>query len=110
MSVAPSGRMPAGGYFFDAIIRQEPIEEERLDPLENVEEYGVLGEEDLSYLAQAARNAAATGRAVVGKFGSGFGDIATIPGVGLKHPKGIRDVAEWYMSYRDASGIYSPDV
>jgi uroporphyrinogen-III decarboxylase len=27
-----------------------------------------------------------------------LGDIALVPGVGLKNPKGIRSVAEWYMS------------
>jgi hypothetical protein len=26
------------------------------------------------------------------------GDIALVPGMQLHHPKGIRDVAEWYMS------------
>ncbi len=30
--------------------------------------------------------------------GHGFGDIALVPAPFLKHPKGIRDVAEWYMS------------
>ena len=30
--------------------------------------------------------------------GTAFGDIALVPGPWLKHPKGIRDVAEWYMS------------
>src|SRR3974377_1310919 len=29
-SVPPSGRMPAGGNFFDAIIRQEPVDEAKL--------------------------------------------------------------------------------
>lgn len=31
-SAMPSGRMPRNGYFFDAIIRQQPIDEEKLDP------------------------------------------------------------------------------
>ncbi|MFP4027513.1 MAG: uroporphyrinogen decarboxylase family protein [Candidatus Brocadiia bacterium] len=30
--------------------------------------------------------------------GTGFGDIALVPGPFLKHPRGIRDIAEWYMS------------
>jgi hypothetical protein len=30
-SIPPSARMPKTGYFFDAIIRQEPIEEDELD-------------------------------------------------------------------------------
>ena len=38
-TVSPSGRMPKGGYFFDSIIRQEPIDEERLNPEDNLEEF-----------------------------------------------------------------------
>ncbi|HRG56073.1 MAG TPA: uroporphyrinogen decarboxylase family protein, partial [Lacunisphaera sp.] len=30
--------------------------------------------------------------------GTGFGDIALVPAAFLKHPKGIRDVSEWYVS------------
>ena len=30
--------------------------------------------------------------------GIGFGDIALVPGPTVKHPKGIRDMTEWYMS------------
>ncbi len=30
--------------------------------------------------------------------GTAFGDIALVPGPFLKRPKGIRDVAEWYMA------------
>ena len=28
----PSGRMPKGGYYFDTIVRQEPIDDAKLDP------------------------------------------------------------------------------
>jgi uroporphyrinogen-III decarboxylase len=35
----------------------------------------------------------------MGNFGgTAFGDIALVPATQLKDPKGIRDVAEWYMS------------
>jgi uroporphyrinogen-III decarboxylase len=30
--------------------------------------------------------------------GTAFGDIALVPAPFLKHPRGIRDIAEWYMS------------
>ena len=33
----PSGRMPAGGFYFDTIIRQEPIDEARLDPADRAQ-------------------------------------------------------------------------
>jgi hypothetical protein len=94
-----SGRMPNGGHFFDVIVRQEPINEDRLNPEDNLEEYGPIDQDALHYLALATRNARASGRAVVANFGgTGLGDIARVPGPQLKHPKGIRDVAEWYMS------------
>jgi len=34
LSAPPSGRMPKDGYFFDTIVRQEPIDESRLNPAE----------------------------------------------------------------------------
>ena len=96
-----SARMPNGGYFFDAIIRQEPFDEENLNPADNLEEYGPIAEEELAHLEREARRAQATGRAVVANFGgTAFGDIALVPGVGLPHPKGIRDITEWYMATR----------
>ena len=97
----PSARMPRDGYFFDPIIRQEPIDEERLNPQDNLEEYTAISEEELSHLEVAARRAAATGRAVIASFGgTSLGDIAIVPGAGLKHPQGIRDITEWYISTR----------
>ncbi len=99
MSAPPSGRMPKGGHFFDAIIRQPPIDDERLDPEDNLEEFGPVTDDDLQFFAKRTQESRATGRAVVAGFGgTAFGDIALVPAVNLKHPKGIRDVAEWYMS------------
>ncbi len=96
-----SARMPNGGYFFDAIIRQEPFDEENLNPADNLEEYGPIAEEELAHLEREARRAHGTGRAVVANFGgTAFGDIALVPAVGLPHPKGIRDITEWYMATR----------
>jgi len=40
-----------------------------------------------------------TDRAVLASFGgTAFGDIALVPAPWLKHPRGIRDVEEWYVS------------
>jgi uroporphyrinogen-III decarboxylase len=91
--------MPKNGYYFDAIIRQEPIDEDALDPQDNLEEFTEISEADLQYFSTAAKAAAATGRGVVANFGgTGLGDIALVPGPGMRHPRGIRDVAEWYMA------------
>ncbi len=99
-SVPPSGRMPKDGYFFDAIIRQEPLDEDKLDPRDNLEEHAAMSDADIAWFDTAIHEASASGRAVVIKAGSGLGDISTIPGLSLRHPKGIRDVPEWYMSIR----------
>jgi uroporphyrinogen-III decarboxylase len=99
ISAQPSGRMPATGYFFDAIIRQQPIVEENLDPNDNLEEYGLVSESDLEYWEKTTQKARATGKAVIaGLGGTALGDIAHVPGIKLKNPKGIRDITEWYMS------------
>lgn len=100
-SVAPSGRMPKGGWFFDAIIRQDPIDEDRLDPEDNLEEFKPLSTDDLAWYRDAARAAAHGGRGVIGGVpGAALGDIAFVPAPSLKHPRGIRDISEWYMSTR----------
>ena len=50
----PSGHMPAGGYYFDTIIRQEPIDDAKLNPEDNLEEFGPISDDDLAYFAQEA--------------------------------------------------------
>jgi uroporphyrinogen-III decarboxylase len=53
----------------------------------------------LAYFDRATREAATTGRGVIATFGgTAFGDIALVPAPFLKHPKGIRDIEEWYVS------------
>jgi hypothetical protein len=99
MSVSPSGRMPEGGFFFDSIVRQPPIVEEELNPTDNTEEFPPISEAELDYYEHECRRAAETGLGIIANFGgTAIGDISGVPGPGLKHPKGIRDVTEWYMS------------
>jgi len=103
VTVPPSGRMPKGGYFFDTIIRQEPLPEDEsaLNPEDNLEEFGPISDQDLKHLAAGVAWASGSGRAVMASIGgTAFGDIALVPAPFLKHPKGIRDVTEWYMSTR----------
>jgi hypothetical protein len=98
-SAPPSGRLPKNGFFFDTIIRQEPIDEAKLDPEDNLEEFGPITEAALDHFEAESRRAGATGRGIIGSFGgTALGDIALVPAPGLKHPKGIRDVEEWYVS------------
>jgi hypothetical protein len=99
-TVPPSGHMPAGGYFFDAIVRQQPIVEEQLNPQDNLEEFGPLGEADLAHYRRQVQGLSEhkeSGIMLVVP-GTAFGDIALVPGTWMKNPKGIRDVTEWYVS------------
>jgi hypothetical protein len=101
ISLPPSARMPRDGFFFDSIMRQLPIDEDQLNPADNLEEFTAISAEDLGYLEAEAKHAQASGRAVVASFGgTAFGDIANVPGSGLAYPKGIRDISEWYISTR----------
>ena len=98
-TLAPSARMPKGGFFFDCIERQGPIDEDNLRPEDNVEEYGPIADEDLAFLVKVADEAQATGLGVSASFGgTAFGDIALVPGPSLVNPKGIRSISEWYMA------------
>jgi len=97
----PSGRMPKDGFYFDAIVRQEPIDEAKLDPKEWAEQtYALYTDEDLRYLEETSKwYYENTEYALLGNFwGAGFGDIALVPGPGIPYPKGIRDPEEWYVS------------
>lgn len=97
----PSGRMPKGGFFFDTIIRQPPIDEDALNPEDNLEEFQPLKDSDIDEIAADVAAAQSGGRALIAGFGgTAFGDIALVPGPGMKNPRGIRDVAEWYVSTR----------
>ena len=54
---------------------------------------------ELDFLAGQLAANRASGRALFGVVpGAGLGDIACVPGPWLKHPKGIRDITEWYIS------------
>lgn len=99
-SVPPSGRMPKGGFYFDSTRRQVPLDEDHLNLEDNLEEFTPISDSDLAYLAsEAERLFTETDKAILASFGgTAFGDIALVPGPWLKHPKGIRDVEEWYVS------------
>jgi hypothetical protein len=99
-SAPPSGRMPQGGYYFDTIVRQEPIDEDKLNVEDNLQEFGPISDAELGHFAARAEQLyRETDKAILANFGgTAFGDIALVPAPWLKHPKGIRDVAEWYMS------------
>lgn len=98
-TAAPCAVMPYGGFYFDALTRQDPIDEAQLCVEDNLEEFGPISDDDLAYLASESVRLEATGKAVVGVFGgTGFGDSLVTAGLDLKHPKGVRAIDEMYVS------------
>jgi hypothetical protein len=99
MSVQPSARMPSTGYFFDTLIRQEPLDEAKLKVDDNLEEFAPLSTVDLDYWTRQVESVKKSSRGIVANFGgTALGDIALVPAPFMKHPRGIRDIQEWYMS------------
>ncbi len=99
-SVPPSARMPKDSYFFDSINRQEPIDETKLDPMDNCEEFTLLSDADVDHFKREVTriyNETKYGIYITLP-GAAFGDIALVPAAWMKHPKGIRGVEEWYVS------------
>lgn len=101
-SAAPCARMPRGGFYFDALDRQiRPVDWDNLDVKDNLEEFGPISSEELEFFRrEAERLYQETDKAILANFGgTGFGDIALVPALHLKEPKGIRGVKEWYMCH-----------
>lgn len=99
-SAPASGHMPKGGWYFDAIIRQPPLDENNLNIEDNLEEFGPILEKELAHFKCKIKQLyQETDKAIMANFGgTSFGDVALVPAVWMKHPKGIRDVTEWYIS------------
>jgi hypothetical protein len=98
-SVSPSGMMPKSGYFFDALDRQQPIDDSTLKVEDNLEEFSHITPQELNYWKNQMSSLQDNFRAVVASLGgTALGDIALVPAINLKNPKGIRGVEEWYIS------------
>ena len=100
VTAPPSGRMPKDGHFFDSLIRQPPVDDDNLNPADNLEEFGVFSDDVLRWYERRITELTSQtdGAVILTMPGTAFGDIALVPAPWLKHPKGIRDVEEWYIS------------
>lgn len=98
-SVRPCAMMPKSGFFFDALDRQEPVDDSTLRVEDNLEEFSLVTDHDLGYWKKQVEMTESSGKGVVASLGgTALGDIALVPGLNLKDPKGIRGVSEWYIS------------
>jgi len=95
----PAGVMPKSSFFFDTVIRQPELDDDNLNPADNLEEFGPVSEEDLAYFSAMHEELKDSKYFVGGNLGStAIGDIALVTAPMLKEPKGIRDIQEWYIS------------
>lgn len=98
-SVPPSGKMPKSSFFFDSIIRQGTVDDSKLNPEDNLEEFTPLSDEELKFWKTQFDSVKGSDKGIIINFGgTALGDIALVPAPFMKHPKGIRDITEWYMS------------
>jgi len=99
-SEPPCAWMPKDCYFFDALNRQQPIDDSRLNPADNCEEMEVISDEGVQHFARMTKYYHETTSYGIYMTlpGMAFGDIALVPAPWMKHPKGIRGVQEWYMA------------
>ena len=75
-----------------------------------MEEFLPISQQELDHLAHAAKQVGPKRGVIAGFGGTAFGDIALVPGPFLKHPKGIRDVTEWYVSTSSRQRLYPPHL
>ncbi len=99
-SVPPSAKMPASSFFFDSLNRQQPIDDEKLNVQDNIDDFGLLTAEDLKYYEVTTKHLYETTNYGIYTTlpGMSFGDVALVPAPWRKETKGIRDIQEWYMS------------
>ena len=99
-NIKPSAKMPSDGWYFDAISRQQPIDDENLNVEDNLEEFSIMKDDVLRYNEEIIGNIYKnTEYAIVGSVGgTALGSTGAICAPQLENPKGIRDIEEWYIS------------
>ena len=88
-SLPPSSRMPQGGLYFDAIVRQQPIDDDKLNPADNLEEFGPIPESELEHFRKSAEYLHTNTDCAV---------ILAMPGTAMgqrgRHPRALDEGAE----------------
>ena len=62
--------MPKNGFYFEAIKRQGPIDDERLNVEDNLEEFVTISNEELDDIRREVDRLFPTGKAILGSFGA----------------------------------------
>lgn len=96
---APSGHMPAGGFYFDNLTRTPEFDEDDENPEDNAEDYMPVSDAQIEYHKKVLEEVKPLNKYIqVGPAYMGAGDANNIPGPNLKNPKGIRSISEWYTA------------
>lgn len=105
-SAAPSACMLKDGSFFDNVVHSPAfdmdMDEEDLTPVQDFKnDFALMADEDAKHYEKESRRLyEETEYAVMGVLGGGgLGDVANIPGPGLKQPRGIRRVEDWLLAH-----------
>ena len=101
-TLPPSGRLPKGGWYFDGILRPEPVDEDHLDGRRDfAEQFTVLADAELEHFwTQSDRLYRDTPYGLILNYGgAGLGDVATLPGTQLVRTPGLRSVEDWYAAH-----------
>ena len=118
-SAKPSLYMPTDGFFFDALDRAEPFDEDALSPVEDFQNtFFRVGDKEAEYYARRSKELAESGDyAIIGALNCGsLGDVALLPGRDEKEPRGIRRMDDWlaahilYPDYIKAVFRYQTDI
>ena len=102
ININPSAKMPAKGFYFDNIIRQENLSNHKFNARKDYsDQFNLFSEEELKYFEDTSKFLyKETDYAIFGNFFlGGVGDIFHIPAPWLEKPRGIRDLNEWMMAH-----------
>ena len=104
LSAEPSQIMPEGGCFFDNIDRSQHSLDDSGDPVKDLaaESFAVMSDAEAEfYQKQAEQIKNSSDLGLIGNLApAGFGDVAFLPGPGIKSPRGIRSMTDWIMAHK----------
>lgn len=102
ITLAPCAKIPEGGFFYDGIVRNSDFDEDNLTPEEDFKEaFSVMDDESAKYYEKQANQLyKETDYALIGNLGGGgLGDVAMLPGLNERSPKGIRKIDDWLVAH-----------
>ena len=102
LNAAPSGIMPAGGLYFDSIVREEVLDENNLNAKSDHEyDFSVYSDDDVTSIKkQVDYYYTKTEYGInLGAFVCSLGDSALVAGPSLKIAKGFRRYEDWLAAH-----------